>query len=143
MAFAPRTVRTAETFQRHGKSGKLRVQRAFVAAGNSPGAKRFPGAGQLIDMPMRRLFPPHMAGEARHEPAWTLGRTAVNIAARRQNRGVAARPGGQRRVEKDQQSIGAFFAGRRRRVDKCDGHACSPYRKTRLDGEHGAATIAQ
>ncbi len=143
MAFATRTIRTAEAFQRYGKSGKLRVQRAFVAAGNRPGAGGFSGAGQLIDMPMRGLFSPHVAGEPRREPARPLGRAAVNVSAGRQNRGVSTRPDGQRRVELDQQRIGAFFARGRRRDDKCDTHACSPCRETRLDGARPAATIAQ
>ena len=143
MAFATWTVRTAEAFQGHGKSGQFRVQRAFVAAGNRPGAKRFSGAGQLIDMPMRKLFSPHVAGDPRREPARPPGRAAINVTSGRQNRGVSAGLDGQRRVELDQQRIGAFFARGRRRVDKCDPHACSPCRETRLDGARPAATIAQ
>ena len=111
MAFATRTVRRAEAFQRDGKSGQRRVQRAFVAAGNRPGAGRFSGAGQLIDMPMRKLFSPHVAGDPRRQPARPLGRAAVNVMTGRQNRGVSARPDGQRRVELDQQRIGAFSRG--------------------------------
>jgi len=127
MAAAAPAIGAAETFKRDRQGRKPLVDRAFAPARKHPGAERPSGQGQLVDMPMGFFLAPHVAGEPRRNAARPPCRAAVDIKAGRERRAARARLDAKRRVQRDQQRIGAAFARRLGgRFDESHHRARSP-----------------
>src|SRR5208282_902107 len=90
MGAAPPAVGAAETVERNWPTSEFFVDLALAAAEENPGAKNCSDARQLVHMPMRQLVAPHMTPDPRCCSAAPLGRAAIDIESRREQRALCA-----------------------------------------------------
>src|SRR5208283_6084767 len=112
MAAAGAAVGAAEALNRRRKFFERGVDRAFVAAWKDEGAEDRPGAGQLIDMPMRALLLAHVPRDPGRQSSRSPRRAAIEIEPSRERGSFCAGLHGERRSKRDEQRIGARFARR-------------------------------
>lgn len=79
MRRAARTVGAPKTGDGNGQFRKLGVEDAFASVIDEESAEDAARRGELIDMPMRPLLAPHMAGEPCAQAAGPMGGAAIKI----------------------------------------------------------------
>src|SRR5208283_2835271 len=112
MAAAGAAVGAAEALKRRRKFFERGVDRAFVSAWKDEGAEDPPGAGQLIDMPMRALLLAQVARDPGRQSSRPPRRAAIEIEPWRERGSFCAGLHGERRSKRDKQRIGARLSRR-------------------------------
>ncbi len=110
MGAAPSAIGAAETVERNWPAGEFFVDLTLAAAGENPGAKSRSDARQLVHMPMRLLVVPHMTPDPRRYSSGPLGRAAIDIESRREQRALCAGLHPLRLLQLNQQRVGATCA---------------------------------